>query len=105
MLNRPQKTQIRPTDASVNTALAFFTQGQFLALIDNEQTWQTMQDFVVRTGTGDRPGNSRRRLFRVSAARTSGDGGEATLLGAGHRGGGQGGTTSTGRPGQAAFPA
>lgn len=55
VLNRPQKTRVRPTDASVNAALAFFTQGQFLALIDNEQTWQTMQDFVVEQGLETAP--------------------------------------------------
>ncbi len=55
VLNRPQKTLLRPTDASVNTSLSFFTQGQFLALIDNEQTWQTMQDFVVERGLETAP--------------------------------------------------
>ncbi len=55
VLNRPQKTRVRPTDASVNAALAFFTQGVFLALIDNEQTWLTMQDFVVEQGLETAP--------------------------------------------------
>ena len=55
VLNRPQKTPVQPTDASVNAALAFFTQGQFLALIDNDQSWQAMQDFVVERGLETAP--------------------------------------------------
>jgi len=55
ILNRPQKTQLKPSDASVNQSLAFFTQPQFLALIDNAQTWQTFQDFVVTQGFEQAP--------------------------------------------------
>jgi outer membrane protein len=55
ILNRPQKTLLKPSDVSVNQSLAFFTQPQFLALIDNAETWQTFQDFVVQQGFEQAP--------------------------------------------------
>ncbi|MFQ5634097.1 MAG: TolC family protein [Gammaproteobacteria bacterium] len=55
VLNRPQTTRILPTDASVNDVLSFFTRGQFLALIDNARTWQTLQNFVVERGLETAP--------------------------------------------------
>jgi outer membrane protein len=66
VLNRPADTQIRPTDQSVNAALAFFMQGQFLALIDNAQTWQALQGFVVERGLETAP-EIRGAKFVVSA--------------------------------------
>jgi len=50
VLNRPLKTAIKPTDASVKSALAVFGQPQFLALIDNALTWEAFQDFSVERG-------------------------------------------------------
>jgi outer membrane protein len=55
ILNRSQKTRIKPSDASVDRSLNFFTQPQFLALIDNAETWQTFQDFVVKQGYEQAP--------------------------------------------------
>jgi len=90
VLNRPQNKRIRPTEASVNRTLAFFTQGQFLALIDNEQTWQAMQDFVVERGietspeirsagyvvsAGERQVTAARRRFWVPDIAAAGQGG------------------------------
>jgi len=50
VLNRPLKTRIKPTDASVKSALAVFDQPQFLVLIDNASTWEAFQDFSVERG-------------------------------------------------------
>jgi len=103
VLNRPQNARIRPTDASVNASLAFFTQGQFLALIDNERTWQTMQDFVVERGLESAP-EIRGAEYFVSA-------GERQVTAAKRRywvpdiaAAGEGGRNLDRTPGQGGFP-
>lgn len=50
ILDRPLDAQIRPTDASVATALALFNEPRFLTLIDNALTWEAFQTWSVERG-------------------------------------------------------
>lgn len=50
VLNRPLNTKIKPTDASIASALALFDEPRFLALIDNALIWEAFQDFSVERG-------------------------------------------------------
>lgn len=55
LLNRPLDAQIRPTDASVATALALFNEPRFLTLIDNALTWEAFQTWSVERGLAMAP--------------------------------------------------
>jgi len=55
LLNLPQIKAVRPVDASVEQTLAMFSQPRFQALIDNAQTWETFQNFVVAEGLKNAP--------------------------------------------------
>ncbi len=55
VLNRPLNARIKPTDASVKSALAVFSQPRFDALIDNALTWEAFQEFLVERGVAVAP--------------------------------------------------
>ena len=69
VLNRPQSTQIEPLDASVESALAFFTQPRFRSLIDNAYAWETFKDFVVQQGNELSPEISQSEQFVLAGER------------------------------------